>query len=185
MKQIFTRIQALILLTLAILSAAVFALPAKSALAAATCQTYYTVKAGDTLAAISIKYNVLVDDMVKANKLFDPYMTIYVRQSLCIPVKPRPFTSATSTANRVAADYTTKLKGGLIYLYLRNFPNYSSFNVKVGPPPGEKLSQLNTRNNTNINVSYKLPDKLLKAKQVIVCLKNMMTDFNICRTALP
>src|SRR5512143_1237068 len=117
----------ILLTVLTVLGAAFAAFPAQSALAASTCRTYYVVRAGDTLAAISKKYDAKVEDMAKANKLYDPYMTIFVRQALCIPPKPRPYSSAPSAATKVAADFKATIKGNRVSLFLRNMPKVGSF----------------------------------------------------------
>jgi LysM repeat protein len=48
------------------------------------CGTYYTVKFGDTLSGIALKYGVSIYALMQANNIFNPNL-IYVGMPLCVP----------------------------------------------------------------------------------------------------
>ena len=73
----------------------------------------YTVKSGDTLAAIGLQYNVDWHEIATLNKLEAPYDNIKVGQKLTIPATAETTTSdttkdtTTTTTDETAADTTT------------------------------------------------------------------------------
>jgi LysM repeat protein len=68
--------------------------------AADPCTATYSVKTGDTLWAISLRYNVKWTDIAQANGLASPY-GLYPGQSLCIPAGPAALSSAPAAASRL------------------------------------------------------------------------------------
>ncbi len=179
-----TAITALLLAIVLLAMSAVF-LPAQTTLAA-DCKAMYTVAPGDTLLKVGQKYNASIADLTKANKLYNPYYTIYVRQSLCIPADADPLGSVPKYANSLAADYKARLSDKTLTINTTNFPKNSAYYIKVGgsgSAANTKIGQLNTKSGGSINASFALPDKYQKASQVSVCLKNNATDANVCRAA--
>lgn len=57
---------------------------------------YYTIKPGDTLYRIAIRYNISLDDLVHANPLLDP-TRLEIGQIICIPVATPPVTCPPGT----------------------------------------------------------------------------------------
>lgn len=174
------------LILLAILFALVFSsLPASPALAGA-CRASHTVRSGETLKSIATRYDVSIDELTKANRLYAPHYTIYVLQTLCIPSGAKPFTSAPSYANSPAADFTARIQNNSLVISTTNFPKTSGYYVKAGPVgtrPSTKIGLFNTAKGGSLRFNFALPDKLSKPDAVTVCLKNNVTDANICRTA--
>jgi LysM repeat protein len=68
-----------------------------TARAATATPTIYIVQPGDTLGSIALKYDVSLEDMMKANALADPN-TLSVGQTLVIPVAGLPAATPTRRA---------------------------------------------------------------------------------------
>lgn len=150
------------------------------------CKSFYVVHAGDTLGAIAAKYDASIDDLTKTNRLYGPYHTIYVNQKLCIPANAKPLAGIPKFANALAADYKARINGNSLAIQTSNFPKGSGYYVKVGPAgsaAGQKIGMFNTASGGSLSFNYALPEKLAKAAQVTVCLKNNTTDANVCRIA--
>jgi spore germination protein YaaH len=175
----------LILAALALGMALVIA--SQPARAADSCKATYTVRSGDTPAAIADKYDVAFEAFTKANRLYSPYYTIYVNQALCIPATSKVYNGSPNSATAQAADYTARLNGKNVEISTSNFPKKNSYYVKVGPAgstAGTKVGQLNTGSSGgSLKGSYPLPKNLQSATQTTVCMKNNTTDANVCRTA--
>lgn len=171
------------LLIAALLSGLLLALlPAQAAFARA-CKARHSVLPGDSLGTLARQYKVKVEDLVSANKLYQPY-TIYVYQILCIPANSSGPTSIPSYANSLAADFTPRLRGNSLEISTRNFPSSATYYVKVGlNTPGKQRIALLKTGSGLLQANFSLPDNLVQAKSLSVCLKNVVTDANVCRTA--
>lgn len=169
-------------LALALLFAA--ALPASPAQASA-CRASISVRPGDTLGAIAQKFNVAIKDLTSANRLYAPSYTIYVGQKLCIPAEAGALAGVPAYANALAADFSARNSGGALEIKTSNFPKNNSYYVKVsgGGAQNEKIGLLNTGAGGTKLLKLALEANLAKAAKLTVCLKNNMTDANICRTA--
>jgi LysM repeat protein len=173
-------------LALALVAGALAALIPTQAALASSCKKNIKVQYGDSLGSIATKYDVDIGDLVRANSLYAPTYTIYVGQNLCIPADADPLGGIPKYANSLAADYTARIADKDLTIRTANFPQNSTFYVKVGPaggPATEKIGQINTGSGGTLAPKFTLPDNLKKAAKVMVCLKNAMTDVNVCRTA--
>lgn len=161
----------------ALLVLAVIAAALPQPVAAASCMTYYTVKAGDKTGKISRNFDVKWIEIAKANNLERPY-ELQVGQRLCIPFK-----------------YSVSLKGNinvrsvnnLIQITAAGFPNKGSYTVKVRDvtlSAGDwyKLGKLSIKKNTSSKGDYILPKALKGAIYLEVCIKNGTTDHVVCKT---
>ncbi len=185
-RNVKRRIVLFSLLSLALLAVLLGAAWPRIEAQASNCQASYMVHAGDTLGAIADKYNASIDDLTKANRLYAPYYTIYVNQKLCIPSGAKPLSNIPKFANALAADYTARINGKTLAIQTKNFPKGSGYYVKVGPAgsvPSQKIGMFNTASGGSLSFNFALPEKLSKAAQVSVCLKNNSTDANVCRLA--
>jgi len=168
------------------------AVPDLSVAAASTisCKGKYPVKVSDTLNKIAEKYSVRAEDLASANGIYSPYYTIYVGQYLCIPVKSKIITKIPKWGDNPAADFKVKLTQDSFSITTSNFPKNSVYFVKVaGSNPGNnknytKIGRLPTGKGGTLTASFPLPDKLVNTNAAWVCLKNVMTDANVCRMDL-
>lgn len=181
------RVKFLIRLLACVLAVSLFPLPAgrQAALAASPCQASHVVRKGDSLGAIAQQYDVRIDELTKANRLYSPYYTIYVGQSLCIPREAPGFSGAPKYAAALAADFSARLSQDKLVITTSNFPKSSAYYIKAGSSPqsAAKIGMFNTKSGGLLQVTVVLPAKLQKASQLVVCLKNNVTDANLCRTA--
>lgn len=67
----------------------------------------YRIKAGDTLGALAVEFNVGIDDILIANGLTDPD-NIYVGQIIYIPTAPLPKPTSTSLPPTIVASPTIR-----------------------------------------------------------------------------
>jgi hypothetical protein len=176
-----------ILLVLALVFAILPVTSAQAAKDKPTCSAYRTVKSGDTLGFIADKYKVRVDDIVKANKLHNPY-TIYVGMKLCIPANSKPESSHPDYAKNPAADFKPSISGDKLTIRTSAFPKGATYYVKIGPPNQRnthytKIGLLKSGNGGTVNYTYIIPKEFRSQKILGVCLKDVFTDLNICRSA--
>jgi LysM repeat protein len=158
---------------------------AQAASTAPSCRLWYSVKTGETLNIIARRYNVMVQNLVKVNNLVDPY-TIYVDQFLCIPRKAPAYSlTIPKYANNLAADFTVTRKSNVLTISTSNFPKKSAYYVKIAdsttPKKFTKVGILQIDKKQNVTVKFILSNKLRKTQNMQVCLKNSITDENICR----
>jgi LysM repeat protein len=164
------------------------ALPFSTGTAAATaldCRAYHTVKAGDTLNQITIKYDVDLDYLVKYdgiykdNPKYNNRRSIYVGQKICIPTSAPLWNEKSPTwANWPAADYTAKMVGNNLVIKTSWFNYPTSYNVKLS---GTKIGLLSVKYHASTN-TLTVPKNLRAAKTV--CLKSVTTDVLVCRPIL-
>ncbi|UCH59696.1 MAG: LysM peptidoglycan-binding domain-containing protein [Anaerolineales bacterium] len=177
------------LLVLALL-AGVVPQPALAAPTTATvsCNTKYTVKSGDTLSSIAAQYKISWTELAAANDLKTPY-TIFIGEVLCVPVASGTTsgsTSSSSSSNK--ASFSLALDGKNLVIKTSKFPTKNFYYVKVAEGRFHagsvtyKLGILKVGKNPDHSYTYKLPNELNSADYVLVCLKNVVTDVNTCRS---
>jgi LysM repeat protein len=170
-----------------LLAVSILPLPASPpvALAASPCKASYVVRTGDTLGVLAQKFNVRIDALTKANKLYAPYYTIYVNQSLCIPRDAPAFSGAPTYATALAADFKARLQKGNLVITTSSFPKSSAYYVKAGKDArsAAKVGMFNTKSGGTLQINLVLPAKLQNSSSLLICLKNNVTDANVCRTA--
>ena len=162
----------------------VFFLPAN---AAASCDTPYHVRSGDTLNKIGEKFGVTAYRVVNQNDLKKPY-TLWVGMKLCIPDKAifenkQPKLS-NKYANKAAADFIVQRDGEGILVKVVNYSTKAVFLVKADDASDDarsfiRLGKLNPANGKEFR--FKLPKELQKGKPLWICMKEQMTDMRICR----
>ena len=175
-----------LLLVIALLVAAL-PLPVQAASAANTqCNSYYTVKAGDSLYRIASIHKVGWEKIAAANDIIATY-TIYVGQTLCIPKDKAGDLRGAPTAQ--AASFSVLRNGDSLVIRASNFPTKSFYLVKVDDFKASgvkwyRLGTLRTRSRTNVEISFELPKDLRKAYYFYVCLKNTVTDEVTCKAVI-
>ena len=127
----------------------------------------------------------MVQNLVKVNNLVDPY-TIFVDQYLCIPRKAPAYSlTIPKYANNLAANFTVTRKSNVLTISTSNFPKKSAYYVKIAdsttPKKFTKVGILQIDKKQNVMVKFILSNKLRKTQNMQVCLKNSITDENICR----
>lgn len=172
---------AVVLAILVILVLTTALMPQGALAASNNCRAKHTVRSFDTLKSIAARYNAGVADIVTVNHIAKPYV-IYVGQNLCIPQGSVPGNVPTY-ATLPAANFYPTVSARELHIRTENFPTNSTFYVKVsGARTGEnKIGLLKIKNTGTVTRSFELPVGFRNSSRINVCLKNAMTDVNICR----
>jgi hypothetical protein len=177
------------LIVLVLLSLLVTLVPAGLAGAAsAKCDTYYSVRRGDTLTSIGEKYDYAANQVVDASKLVKPY-SIYVGQRLCIPDdenKDAPKIDSKYT-NKAAAYFTAGRAGDNLAIHTFLYPKTKVL-VKAGAAASTRAKYLNLGTQTvqgDQTFKVKLPSELKNVKNLQVCLKDRTTSYLQCVNVRP
>jgi hypothetical protein len=161
---------------------------AASPSAAARCATTYSVKQGDSLAAIGKKLDIKPYSIAVENKMAIPY-PIFVGQRLCIPEKDSNGSLASKYANALAAYFTAGFTPNGIYVQPSNYPKNPVWvkgdNTADKVKNFVKIGRLNAKATGNSRVTYTLPSELKNAKGLTVCLKDILSDYSQCVTLPP
>ena len=161
--------------TLAILFGSFAVTPAQ----AATCAEYYTVKSGDTLYRIGLKYNLLWTTIAKANNITDGNK-IYAGQSLCIPKDGSTSTSG-STTQRSSKIPTFSIvevtKDKSVTIKTANFPKDQEFVVRMGlygtlGVKGEKVATVSSGKGGEMSFTFNFPASLAGEAQIAIRLES-------------
>lgn len=111
-----------------------------------TCMEVYTVKAGDTLYAISQAYGVPVAVLMQVNRILNPY-NLKIGQKICIPGKQNDSDNSSggggNTAPSCSGRLHTIVKGDTLYMIAKKYqvplavimranPNIDPYNLKIG-----------------------------------------------------
>jgi LysM repeat protein len=154
--------------------------PVKAATDTVACDTYYTVKTGDTLKSIAQAYGLKWRDLADANNLNYPYK-IKVGQKLCIPSK--------ESAEEENLTLSVLVRGTSIVVNVSKATVRNKFYIKVragdiGFGGWYKIGSLKVPKKTAVTGVYSLPKDLRTVSPITVCLKNASTDQLICRTVV-
>ncbi len=149
---------------------------------AATCESYYIVKAGDTPTSIAQHFELKWREIAKANKLEPPYK-LKVGQRLCIPPKDTTDDSEDATKFKLTIVATRTL---VIVTVSGLNVKKATFNVRardanVGVKGWSLLGRLRAKKSTTTRVLYAIPPELQKVTYIRVCLKNVTTDELNCK----
>jgi LysM repeat protein len=177
------------LIFLLVVAALASILPGKTASAETDqgCIGKYEVKTGDTLNKIAEENHIRTDDLAELNAILPPFFTIYVGQKICIPVKSKGANRLPKWGDQPAADFTVKLEKDRFSIETSNFPKNNAYLVKVAginPVANRdylKVATLHTAKGGALSATYPLPKSLKNTSRVWVCLKNTLTDANVCR----
>ena len=151
---------------------------------AATCDTYYTVKSGDTKSRIAQLYKITWREIAEANDLEEPY-NLTVGQRLCIPFseddeeRPNPNinikVSVTHTTMTITVSGLSDKKAVFIV---------RTRDATIGIGGWQNLGRLKGKKSTTTKGIFIIPKQLIKTLYLQVCLKNSSTDELTCRTVV-
>src|SRR3990172_9792912 len=139
---------------------------------AAECRTYYTVRRGETLYKIGLKYNLLWTVIAQANGIANPNK-IYAGQALCIPVRaqPAPGVIPTFAVLSVVRDQTVTIRTA-------SFPANQKFEVRMGGigAQGRNGSLVTTTDSGAggaFTATYPIPAALRGQSQIAIRLESL------------
>ena len=192
MKQVTNRRQLIAMMSIMLIATLVMGMlpqPVQAAPRLVTCETKYTVQAGDTLTSIAYTYGVDFFELAEANNLVAPY-AIYVGDVLCIPAgASTPDDDDSSSSSTTTKKFTFERAGDYVIVKGADLDNYRSYYVKVSNSlklysPWYKIGLFNNNKNTNFTRAYKLPKTLRDNIYVTVCTKSGTTDAVYCGTTV-
>lgn len=148
--------------------------------AAATCTQWYTVRPGDTLSKIGVKFGVSWTYLAQINHISNP-SKIYAGQTICVSTsgqtnpQPQPGTTPYFKIVGVVSD-----KSVTIQTY--QFPPNLSFAVLMGPygtkgVNGTKVGTYNSGNGSSKTVTYAIPNNLKGDSRIAIRLQNNSTGY--------
>jgi hypothetical protein len=170
----------------------------QTALAATSCQSYYTFRSGDTVPAISQFFGFKWKEIAAANNM-KANEKPGIGQVLCIPahsasIKP---TTAMSTTYRKGVFLPTNEKGAVftvsitkhqINTTLANFSYYHVYQVKVRDARTVyggwySLGKVKIITLARQSFSFAVPGNLKNTTNLSVCFKDQVSEELICRNA--
>jgi len=150
---------------------------------AASCDSYYTVKSGDTKSSIARKFGIDWSDIADANDM-DSTDKPQVGDRLCIPFKN----------DEDQANPNVKLKVGITHtaltLTITGLSDKRSVfivrvrDARVGIGGFYKLGRMKAKKSSTNKTTFAIPKELNKTLYLQVCVKNSTTDEMICRTVI-
>ncbi len=169
------------LATLVVLSLLLGAFP-RPALAA-SCDSYYTVKSGDTKTSIAKKFGLDWPDIADANDM-DSTDRPQVGDRLCIPFKNDEDEANPNMKLKVGVTHTALTititglsdKKAVFIVRVRD--------AKVGIGGFYKLGRLKAKKSSTNKTTFSIPKELNNTLYLQVCVKNQTTDEMICRTVV-
>jgi len=150
---------------------------------AATCESYYTVKSGDTKTSIAKKFGLDWSDIADANDM-DNSDKPKVGDRLCIPFKDDEDQANPNMRLRVGVTHTALTltitgmsdKKAVFIVRVRD--------ARVGIGGFYKLGRMKAKKSSTNKATFAIPKELNKILYLQVCVKNSSTDEMICRTVL-
>jgi LysM repeat protein len=141
---------------------------------AQTCAAQHTVKLGENLFRIGLKYGVSWPDIAKANNLADGNK-IKGGQVLCIPAKAAP--PATSPTVIPTFTITGVVRDQTVTIQTANFPANQKFDVLMGPigthgVNGTKVTTTDSGAGGSFSATYNIPANLRGAAQIAIRLQS-------------
>jgi LysM repeat protein len=168
------------------------------ALAATSCQSYYTVRTGDTAPSISQFYGFRWKEIAAANDM-KANEKPSVGQVLCIPahfasIKPTTTTSITYRkvaflpTNEKGAVFTVSISKHQINATLANFSDFHIYKVKVRDARTVfggwyTLGKVQIITLARQSFTFAVPSKLKNTTKLSVCFKDQVLEELICRNA--
>jgi LysM repeat protein len=152
---------------------------------AATCASYYYVKAGDTPVGIAQNFDMKWGLIAKANNLEYPY-SLKVGQRLCIPPKDTEEEDKDATKFK----YTVTATRSAITITISGLSTKKAgFNVRARNATGTVggwvlLGRIKAKKGSTTKVIYTIPPELRNITYIQVCLKNVTTDELTCKTVI-
>jgi LysM repeat protein len=172
----------------------------QTALAATTCESYYTVESGDTTPYISQRFGFKWRDIAKANDM-TPEDKPSVGQVLCIPPlskssRESSTSGSTTTGVKVSqpddesrAVFSVSITGRRIFTTLSNFNNDHVYlakvrDAKIGIDGWYNLGRMSIVSDSSQSFSFPVPTDLRNTLNLSVCFKDQTTNELVCRKAL-
>ena len=154
---------------------------AHPAFAAQACQAQHTIRRGETLYGIGLKYNMTWDRIAQANNITTPNR-IFAGRVLCIPVSgqpqpaPVPRLIPTFIIRQVVRDQSVTIQTA-------NFPAGKKFDVLIGAygtagVGGAYVTTTDSGGGGSFSATYTIPAALRGARRLAIRLQSASSYFS-------
>lgn len=149
--------------------------PAMQPASAATCTQYHTVKRGENLYEIGLKYGVSWRVLAEINDLDNPRV-IYAGQKLCVSTSSSP-AQPPSQGKIPTFSILGVVKGQSVTIQTSNFPANDTFDVLMGEfgtqgKNGIKVDQINSGKGGTFKATFNIPAALQGNKRIAIRLQS-------------
>ena len=141
------------------------------------CVTYHTIRWGETLYKIGLRYNLTWKPIAQANNLANPNH-IYAGQVLCIPGSAAPSTNTPPPSSVVPNFMITDVtRNKLVSIKTSNFPPYQDFQVTMGKMgtqgvAGIVVDQTYSGSGGSFKATYSIPKPLRGLDRIAIRLES-------------
>lgn len=159
--------------TLAILVAVL--LPVASPVSAATCTEHHTVKRGETLYGIGLKYGVSWKLLAEINDLDNP-RRIYTGQKLCVTTSGTP-TQPSKSSTIPTFSIVSVVEDQSVTIQTANFPANDTFDVLMGEygtrgVKGVKVDRIGSGKGGAFKATFSIPASLMTDRRIAIRLQS-------------
>ena len=146
------------------------------------CKTYHTIRWGETLYKIGMRYNLTWKPIAQANNLVDPNR-IFAGQVLCIPSSAPPSTNPSSnnpppSSSSIPSFFITGVtRNKQVSIKTNNFPPYQDFRVTMGRfgtkgMAGIEVAETHSGAGGSFSATYSIPRALRGLDKIAIRLEN-------------
>ena len=141
------------------------------------CVAYHTVRWGETLYKIGLRYNLTWKPIALANHLSNPDR-IFTGQVLCIPETGKSSTTTSSPSSTVPTFVITDVtRNKLVSIKTSNFPAHQEFKVSMGKMftrgiDGIVVDETYSRSGGSFKATYSIPKQLRGLDRIAIRLES-------------
>ncbi len=154
---------------------------APPAFAAQACQAQHTIRRGETLYGIGLRYNLTWDRIAQANNITTPNR-IFAGRVLCIPVSRQP---QPAPAPRLIPTFTIRqvVRDQSVTIQTANFPVGRKFDVLIGAygtagVGGVYVTTTDSGGGGSFGATYTIPAALRGARRLSIRLQSASGHFS-------
>ena len=141
-----------------------------------SCQTRHTVRWGENLFRIGLKYNLTWTPIAAANGISNPNL-IYAGQVLCIPTSTRSNSGSTRTSQIPTLKILSVVRNKRVTIQTDNFPSQTKFVVTMGKYGtkgigGIEVATTESGSDRTFNATYSIPHALRGQDRIAIRLQS-------------
>lgn len=141
-----------------------------------TCNTYHTVRRGESLFRIGLQYNLTWIPIANANGISNPNR-IYADQVLCIPATSRSNSGSIKTAQIPTIEILSVVRNKRVTIQTEDFPPLSTFSVTMGRYGtkgigGIEVATTESGSGGSFNATYQIPYALRSHDRIAIRLQS-------------
>jgi hypothetical protein len=149
---------------------------APSSSTSTTCQTYHTVRRGESLFRIGLQYNLTWIPIANANGISNPNI-IYAGQVLCIPTSTSSNSGSTRTSQIPTIEILSVVRNKRVTIQSEDFPAHTTFSVTMGQYGtkgigGFEVATTESGSGGSFNATYQIPYALRGHDRIAIRLQS-------------